>query len=206
MQKENSEKYFYDDIYRTLIKTKKLGAIKVGGSNHASSAFFSHYEFVLGFLSSSDVYSGLISGDYELSEVEIVCKVSIFRDDQGVLNWRVVDSYLGIEFPKPQHEYKMHMVVDAIEDNCGAHEILIIEKVGITKDIKGRLLINQGDVKINFDTRYLLDSPIRIVDKTLRILVRLMPNMKNATIFIATGGISDVFSLKAYDEIMVEYK
>ena len=205
MSAENKDENILDLIYADNLKGVQLEGVKVGGSNHISSKFFTHKEFVLGFLTSGSVYSGVARKDYKFSEVEIICSVKISRNDEGELSWAHVNSYLGIEFPLPGVIYKEGVVIDAVEDNCGAYEILLIQKVSKLGRVKGQLCLVGMDTSINFDTQNLLNTPMQIVNKTLGMLFRIYPNIDEIIIYIATGGISKVFQLQLGQETEVKY-
>jgi hypothetical protein len=205
MSAENTDENILDLIYADNLKRVHLEGIKVGGSNQISSKVFLHKEFVLGFLTSGSVYSGVARKNYKLSEVEIICHVKINRNNEGELSWRHIDSYLGIEFPLPRVIYEEGVVIDAVEDNCGAYEILLIQKAPKLGDLKGKLCLVGTDTPINFDTSSLLNTPMQIVNKTIGMLFRIYPNIDEMSIYIATGGISKVFQLQLGQEIEVKY-
>jgi len=205
MYVENTDERTLDLIYADNLKSVQLEGIKVGGSNQMSSTVFRHKELVLGFLTSGSIYSGVARKDYKLSEVEIICYVKINRNNEGELSWSHIDSYLGIEFPLPGVIYEEGVIVDAVKDNCGAYEILLIQKAPKLVNLKGQLCLVGTDTPINFDTNNLLNTPMQIVNKTICMLFRIYPNIDEMRIYIATGGISEVFQLQLGQKIEVKY-
>jgi hypothetical protein len=202
---KNIDKTTLDLIYADNLKGVQLEGVKVGGSNQMSSRVFSHKELVLGFLTSGSVYRGVARKDYKLSEVEIISQVKINRNNEGELSWSHIDSYLGIEFPLPGMNYKKGVIIDAVKDNCGAYEILLIQKAPKLLNLKGQLCLIGTDTIINFNTNNLLNTPMQIVNKTICMLFRIYPNIDEMSIYIATGGISEVFQLQLGQKIEVKY-
>jgi hypothetical protein len=202
---ENTDKSTLDLIYADNLKSVQLEGIKVGGSNQLSSKVLRHKELVLGFLTSGSIYSGIARKNYKLSEVEIICYVKINRDNEGQLSWSHIDSYLGIEFPLPAVIYEEGVIVDAVKDNCGAYEMLLLQKAPKLVNLKGQLCLVGADTRIKFDTNNLLNTPMQIVNKTLCMLFRVYPNIDEMSIYIATGGISEVFQLQLGQKIEVQY-
>ena len=202
---ENIDETTLDLIYVDNLKGVQLEGIKVGGSNQMSSRVFSHKELVLGFLTSGSFYQGVARKDYKLSEVEIISHVKINRNNVGVLSWSHIDSYLGIEFPLPGMNYEKGVIMDAVKDNCGAYEILLIQKAPKLLNLKGQLCLVGTDITINFNTNNLLNTPMQIVNKAISMLFRIYPNIDEMSIYIATGGISEVFQLQLGQKIEVKY-
>lgn len=202
---ENIDETTLDLIYVDNLKGVQLEGIKVGGSNQMSSRVFSHKELVLGFLTSGSVYQGVARKDYKLSEVEIISHVKINRNNVGELSWSHIDSYLGIEFPLPGMNYEKGVIMDAVKDNCGAYEILLIQKAPKLLNLKGQLCLVGTDITINFNTNNLLNTPMQIVNKAICMLFRIYPNIDEMSIYIATGGISEVFQLQLGQKIEVKY-
>ena len=203
---ENTDKRILDNIYADNLKGIELEGIKVAGSNKSSSKVFRHKELVLGFLTSGSVYSGVARKEYELSEVEIICHIKINRNNVGELLWSHIDSYLGIEFPLPGMTHGEGTIIDAVKNNCDANEILLIQKVPKSLNLKGQLCLEGTNTLINFDINNLLNTPTQIVNKIICMLSRIYPNIDETSIYVATGGISKVFQLQLGQKIEVKYQ
>lgn len=194
------------EIYRKIIESMSVGAVKVGGSNQESNSFFCHDEYILGFLPKAAVFDRIVKANYELAEIEVIFKVCFSADNIGRLNYQVIDTYLGVECPRPGAEYQKALVIDAIGDNCGAHALLLLEKIESSMRVMGDLFINHSGSKVVFDAERLIGPPHEILERTLEMLRNMAPSLSGVELYIATGGISDVFTLRKGDLLTVVYR
>ena len=193
--KLNDEKIGYQ-LQRKYLKEKKISGFKVGASNFRSADFFGYSGILLGGIEDNGIFWGNINKDYSVAEVEVVAK--IYLDSQSYNHYKVIDYYLGIECPLLSVDNPDGSPFICLADNCAAGHLIIYEKIEITQPENVHLYINEK--KICTGGFHQLKFPINIIlDKTVQLLKTHNLTRWEREIFIATGGLTDTFSLSRGD-------
>jgi len=182
---------------------KNIIAYKVGASNYQSRQFFSSKDILLGSLSEEKVHFADVTKNYPISELEIVAKLN----SSSVSNGDVViqDLFIGIECPEQTIENPKGDPLICIADNCCAGDLIIYEKIDGKIPTKINIFCNN-----NLISTGKLDSLCYSIDEILMKFVRIV--IKNNfyfntdSIYVATGGISETFSLNKGMNLRFEYE
>ena len=189
-------------IQKKFTKNNNVTAYKVGASNHRSAKFFNYDEIILGGLDDSCIYFERIPKNYQVAEVEIVIKILISECNN---NYKILGNYVGIECPQIMVDNPGGSAIVCVADNCSAGDLIIFQEVSETRfdSIKvfrnGEFLVHGSKNNLKFEIN-------EIIEKTLLIIKEYELPLSSREFYIATGGITDVFSLSAGDLVEILYE
>ena len=200
--KSNEARVGYQ-LQKKFLANKKISAYKVGASNFRSSDFFGFDGILLGGIENQCIFYHDISKDYPVAEVEVVAKVSI--DSQQPNGYQVEGYYLGLECP--------FLVVDnpegspfvCLADNCAAGDLILFQKIDDPMPSHVDVLVN-GKTVCEGSYGQMKYSVSDILDATVKLLFDHELPYATTNLYIATGGLTEVFSLKAGDQVSLHVK
>jgi len=177
---------------KIILKNISVGAYKVGASNFRSGDFFNYSSIILGGIDNTNIFYNKVPSDYDIAEIEIIIKV----DDLDLNNPKrnKLNYYLGIECPKVGIENPKGNINLCVEYNCSSGDLLIFSKLIDLNFEKVELYIKEnishlGTLKsLRFTLNEIFLDSIKIIKSND------LPVPK--PFWLATGGISNVFSLK----------
>ena len=180
---------------------KSILAYKVGASNHRSAEFFDYSDVLLGSICADNVHFSSVPMDYSIAELEIVVKVLVTDSQIGAY---VTDSFhLGIECPFVAVENEHGDPAVCIADNCSSGDLLIFDSVvlgtcAVFNVFSGNYLKAVGNVG------NLLWSVNEIVERAFSVIIENNLPLDNGELYIASGGITDVFQLTKNENLRFE--
>jgi hypothetical protein len=178
---------------------KNITAYKVGASNHRSANFFGYEGLLIGGLDNSCIYGDKVAKNYPVAEAEIITKISI--TDCGT-NYDVIDHFIGIECPNVVLPNPGGSPFICIADNCSAGDLLVFQKLHHLDFERVSVYVN-SEVLTSGVISNLKYSITNIVNETFRIIKEFDLPLDSSEIFIATGGITDTFSLSANSPVEI---
>lgn len=187
-----------EDAYRQqkeFNKEKDIAAYKVGASNFRSAEAFEFQDIIVGGIERSRIFFNEIPNSYSVGELEIVCKVDFPVESPRHLKIREV--FLGIECPEFRIENPNNSVLACIEDSCSAGDLIIfLDTIGFSSSEVSMNLRSDKIRTVHGGISQLCYSVDEILLRTLEKIDTYNLQFCN-TMYIATGGISDTFSLTA---------
>lgn len=178
---------------------KNITAYKVGASNHRSANFFGYEGILLGGLDDSSIYSKKITKNYPIAEVEIITKILI--TDCGS-KFDIVDHYVGIECPNVGLPNPSGSPFICIADNCSAGDLIMFQKLYFLDFEKVSVYVN-SEYLTSGAMSNLKYSITNIVNEAFKIIKEFDLPLKSKELFIATGGITDTFSLNENAQVEI---
>jgi hypothetical protein len=189
-------------IQKKILKNKLVGSYKVGASNFTSARFFGIDGIILGGIEVDHIHYSTIEKNYPTAELELVVRV---RFNSGLTSgYQILSQHMGIECPLSEVDNPDGYAFLCVADNCSADDLVIIqdydgdfsESIGVC--INGIKVINGS-----FDNlRFSIDT---IIAKSLSI-IKDNDLPCGQEIYIATGGLTDNFSLNAGDKVEVRFE
>ena len=181
---------------------KDIAAYKVGASNFRSSVAFNFDGILVGGIEYSNIFFDQIPFNYELSELEIVCKIEL--DPMVPNSARISETYLGLECPKIGIENTDNSPLITVLDNCSAGDLIIFKETLNLSFSKVQVRLGKSSEKISGEIENLRFSVDEIITRTLNIIEQYdLP--KRDQFFVATGGITDTFQLKQGESVDFVY-
>lgn len=177
---------------------RNITAYKVGASNLRSANFFNSNEFLLGGIEESCIFHHVVTKDYPIAEVELVCKLQIDTTGCEICEW-----YLGVECPEVVVENPRGSAFICVADNCAAGDLIIFERVSPEMNHEIKVFIN-NDLRVIGHIDALVQPARAIVDVTLELIEKYGLPVQNLS-WIATGGLTETFDLKKGDRLRFEY-
>ena len=190
-------------LQKKFLRGKEITAYKVGASNHRSANFFRRDDVIVGGLEASSIHYGVISKDYPIAEVEIVSKVRLLEVDSAI-RFEVIDNYLGIECPEQLVDNPNGSDFVCVADNCAAGDLIIFDITVPATISKVELLINDK-LSVVGSANELKYSNFEIIQRSLAIIKKHELPLASDVVLIATGGLTDVFSLEQDDQVEFKY-
>jgi len=178
---------------------KNITAYKVGASNHRSANFFGYEGILLGGLDNSCIYGDKVSKNYSVAEAEIITKILI--TDCGT-NYDVIDHFVGIECPNVVLPNPGGCPFICIADNCSSGDLLVFQKLHHLDFDRVSVYAN-SELLTSGVMSNLKYSITNIVNEAFRIIKEFDLPLESKEIFIATGGITDTFSLSANSQVEI---
>lgn len=200
----NSEDFAYA-IQKKYLKNKKIRAYKVGASNKSSQNFFNTSSIIIGGIEEKNIYKNIIKKDYPIAELEIAVKVQY--DSKAKTKTRILNKYIAIECPHSDIENKEGSKFICIADNCSSGDLILLKKINEIDLKQFNLTISEGENKLNIDADISrLVYPIEaIINQTIDLIERhKLPFHEE--LYISTGGISNIFSLKKSNTLSLDCK
>lgn len=188
------------NVQRRYRKDEENIAYKIGGSNKASSNFFGLKNIIVGSVPVSKIFYDEIPMDFPLAEVEIIAEIIIL--DVNKKKFQILAQYMGIECPEVNIHNPGGDAHVAILDNCSAGS-LIIFKDESPLTFKS-LTINGLDIFVDFNL--LVYSIEEICKNLIETIVKFELPYSSRPIYVATGGISELFELKKNSIITINKK
>ena len=190
-------------LQKKFLRGKEIIAYKVGASNHRSANFFRCDDIIVGGLEASSIHYGTINKEYPIAEAEIVSKVRLLNTGNTV-NFEIIEHYLGIECPTQLVDNPNGSDFVCVADNCSAGDLIVFDTKVPDTISRIELLIND-DISLIGSSDNLRYSNFEIVQKTLATMREYELPLANDNVLIATGGLTDVFSLKKSDRVSWRY-
>lgn len=184
---------------KNFTQSKNIKAYKVGASNYRSANFFGYEGILLGGLDDSCIYRDKVTKNYSIAEVEIITKILI--TDCGT-NFDIIDYYVGIECPNVGLPNPSGSPFTCITDNCSAGDLLMYQKLYYLDFEKVSVYVNNEYLTsgIMSNLKY---SITNIVNEAFKIIKEFDLPFQSKELFIATGGITDTFSLNANAQVEI---
>lgn len=182
---------------------KSIGAYKVGGSNYRSAEVFKHSDVILGSICQENVHFGVVPMDYSIAELEIVAEVLVTDPKKGTY---IIEAFhLGIECPFVTVDNEQGNPAVCIADNCSSGDLLIFDSIemGTFKTIN---VFTGNELKAVGNIGNLLWSVNEIVDRTFSIIIENSLPLDNGKLYIASGGVTDVFQLSKNEVLRYEFE
>lgn len=193
-------------IQRKYLKNKDIYAYKVGASNLSSKNFFSATSIIIGGIEQKNIYKDKIKKNYPIAELEIAIKVRY--DSKAKTKIKILNYYVAIECPSIDIENKEGSEFICIADNCSSGDLILLDKVDNISFDKFNLIISGEDYYknvVNADMNRLVYSIDTIINQTID-LIEYHKLPFNNEFYISTGGVSDIFSLKPYNTLTLNYE
>ena len=190
-------------LQKKFLRGKEIIAYKVGASNHRSANFFQRDDIIVGGLEASSIHYGIINKEYPIAEVEIVSKVRLLNTGSTV-NFEIIDHYLGIECPAHLVDNSNGSDFVCVADNCSAGDLIIFDITVPATISKIELLINDK-LSVVGSADELKYSNFEIIQRSLAIIKKHELPLASDVVLIATGGLTDVFSLEQDDQVEFKY-
>lgn len=189
-------------IQKKILKNKLIGAYKVGASNYSSAQFFGINEIILGGIETGNIHFSKVDKNYASAELELVIRVR-FRGEQKN-GYEVLSQYFGVECPLNEVNNPDGYAFLCVADNCSAGDLIILQEYSGNYSESIGVFVN--DIQVisgSFDSlRLSIDS---IISKSLSIIKNNdLPHGEE--IYIATGGLTNNFSLNAGDQVEVRFE
>lgn len=186
------KKYFLD---------KKIGGFKVGASNYRSSELFNVNCILLGAIEEKSVFFNSVEKDYPIAEVEVISKIKIENINERL--FVVKGHYLGIECPTINVDNPHNSPFICLADNCSAGDLIILNELdhirfnSINLFINDDLICTGGYDNMRFPISQILEKTVTLIKNN-----NLLDDEKE--IFIATGGLTETFTLVKGDKISIK--
>jgi hypothetical protein len=183
-------------LQRKFNEGKPIIAYKVGASNYRSASFFDCKGILLGGLHEDAVIFNKITKDYPVAEVEIISKVRIGKENK----YELLANYLGIECPNIVVDNPTGSPFICIADNCSSGDLIVYQE--ISKDWFETISVYVNDILLvvgsSTNLRLSVDA---IIQETVTLIRTHSLPLKSNEILIATGGLTEVFSLSLGDKV-----
>lgn len=177
-----------------------IGAYKVGGSNSRSADFFGYCDVLLGAISIDNIFYSQIPKDYSAAELEIVARIRVTNSEIG--SYSIEGYYWGIECPFISVDNKHGDPWICICDNCSAGDLLIFEEIPLNW-INGVEIKSGNKVKAVGNIESLIYPVEEIIEKSFAIIKNHHLPLQDGILYIASGGITDVFQLKKNENLRI---
>jgi hypothetical protein len=189
-------------IQKKILKNKLIGSYKVGASNHSSARFFGINEIILGGIVSDNIHFSKVDKNYASAELELVIRV---RCGGGQTNgYEILSQHFGVECPLSEVDNPDGYAFLCVADNCSAGDLIILQDYyGNYSESIGVYVNDIRVISGSFDSlRFSIDS---ILSKSLSIIkTNDLPHGEE--VYIATGGLTNNFSLNAGDQVEVRFE
>ena len=190
-------------IQRKFLKDKKIVAYKVGASNLISKNFFKTENIIVGGIQQKNIYKNEVVKNYQTAEIEVIVKIQHnFKDPK---NYKILKTFIGIECPLPDIKNEIGSEFICIADNCSSGDLILIKEIKDTNIKTFDLIVSDINTKfkVNADLARLIYSVDEILIRTLDLIYKHnLPTDKE--VFVATGGISDNFSLQSHQSLCLK--
>lgn len=188
-------------VQRELLSGKEIGAVKAGATNHSSARALQHNGVLIGCIEKSRIFFDTVPKDFELAEVEIVCEIRVAAD--GSREYEVLATQIGIECPQISAQKPVKDATSCIESNNSAGDLLLFgcglpdawSHVDVYKN--GKWLLRADPAVLKFPIEYIVKEAVDSVYSH-----ELFPSND---FYVATGGLSKIFTLRTGDDITFEY-
>ena len=180
---------------------KRILAYKVGASNYRSAKFFNYTDVIVGSICADNVYFNAVPMDYSVAELEVVVKVLI--TDSKIGAYATESFHLGIECPFISVDNEHGDARVCIADNCSSGDLLIFDSVefGAFTTVN---IFSGNELKAVGNVNNLLWSVDEIVERTFDVIrVNNLP-INDGHLYIASGGITEVFGLIKNENLRFE--
>ena len=194
------------EIQRKYLKNKDIHAYKVGASNLSSKIFFGTTSIIIGGIEKKNIYKNSIKKNYPIAELEIAIKVKY--DSKAKTKIKILNYYVAIECPSIDIENKEGSEFICIVDNCSSGDLILLDEVDKINFDKFNLTISEEDCDtdvVNADINRLVYPIKTIINQTIDLIEHHKLPFNNE-FYISTGGISDIFSLKSYNTVTLNYE
>jgi hypothetical protein len=194
------------EIQRKYLKNKDIHAYKVGASNLSSKIFFGTTSIIIGGIEKKNIYKNSIKKNYPIAELEIAIKVKY--DSKAKTKIKILNYYVAIECPSIDIENKEGSEFICIADNCSSGDLILLDEVDKINFDKFNLTISEEDCDtdvVNADINRLVYPIKTIINQTIDLIEHHKLPFNNE-FYISTGGISDIFSLKSYNTVTLNYE
>tara|TARA_B100001093_G_C26680287_1_gene950109 strand:+ start:353 stop:952 length:600 start_codon:yes stop_codon:yes gene_type:complete len=180
-------------VQKNHTENKNIIAYKVGASNHRSANFFGYEGLLLGGLDKSCIHKKNVTKNYDIAEVEIISQILMTDCGDG---YHTLGHYIGIECPNVVLPNPSGDPVICIADNCSAGDLLLFQNLDHL-DFENVKIYSNSELLCSGVIGNLKYSNAYIVSEAFRIIREFDLPVSSREIFIATGGITDVFPLRA---------
>lgn len=189
-------------IQKKFLRRNHIKCFKVGASNYSSGEFFNIDDVIVGGILSSNIFFSGCPKNYSIAELELVVKIRLDNDaDNG---YQVLSNYIGVECPLIEINNPSGNTVLAIADNCSAGDLLIISDYTGDYAERIKVFVNGHEVTVG-DFANLRFSVNEIIRRAIAIIKEHELSCEQEML-IATGGLTENFSLSANDCIEVRYE
>lgn len=184
-------------LQRKFLNGKDIAAYKVGASNYRSAEFFNSDIILLGGIERKNIFNKTISKKYPIAEVEIISRVAITDDA-----FEVVSQFIGVECPDLVVENPDGSPFLCVADNCSAGDLIIFQEVKNDYYDSVRVFRN-GELISSGSSENMKFSIHKIISETVALIREHSLPLCTDAFLIATGGLTDVFSLDANDSLEI---
>ena len=190
-------------LQKKCTRTQNIRAYKVGASNFRSAAFFGCDDILLGGIDSERVFDGEVTRDYPVAELEVVTRIMLGKDDRQTFS--VLEHYIGLECPDITVDNPEGSPFICVADNCAAGDLIIYDRVQpdqlseVTVCKHDRPFQSGSLANLRYDLTDILRMTVQLIDRFQ------LPHETNE-LLIATGGITDVFSVDKGDRFEFVYR
>ena len=185
---------------KNLTQRKNITAYKVGASNHRSAEFFGYEGILLGGLDNSCIYRDKVPKNYSVAEAEIITRILV---NDGRTNFTVLEHLVGIECPNAVLSNPEASPFICIVDNCSSGDLLVFQKLHHL-DFERVDVYGNGELLASGVMSNLKYSISNIVNEAFRTISEFELPFESKDILIATGGITDTFSLTANAQLEIK--
>lgn len=189
-------------IQRKFLKRSHIGCYKVGASNYSSAEFFGIDGVIVGGIPADNIHSSGVQQDFPIVEVELVVKVKY--DDRTESGYQIISEHIGLECPLSEVDNQDGHAFLCIADNCSAGHLLMVGAYIGNHTESMKVFVNDIEVvagsfgNLRFSIDYIIRSSIAIIRE------HDLPCEQE--FLIATGGLTETFSIKAGDQVEVRFE
>jgi len=184
-------------LQRKYLNGKDIAAYKVGASNFRSAEYFNFDGILLGGIERKNIYSTTIEKTYPVAEVEIICRVAI-RDN----GFEVLSHSIGVECPELVVENPDGSPFVCVADNCAAGDLILFQEV--SSDFYKFVKVFRNGELVTIGSSENMKFPVgKIISETIALINKFSLPLAKSELLIATGGLTDVFSLDANDKLEI---
>ena len=188
-------------VQRQLVAGVEIGAVKAGATNDSSAHALQYDGVLIGCIEKSRIFFNTVPKDFDLAEVEIVCAVRVAAD--GSREYEVLAEYIGIECPQVSTQEPVKDAVSCIESNNSAGDLLLFGPR--LPDVWSHIDVYRNGVWLARAHLAALKFRVEDIVKEAVSSVYCHELFSGNEFYVATGGLSDIFTLKAGDGITFEY-